>query len=142
MKFTTVCVILCLVNCCLFLAPGISGHKIVCDQYPKDKKGQYGCPDIYDPVCGTDGKTYPNKCELCSKILSRPKLDLAYEGKCDDCRKYPQQQKGTADCPQENQPVCGTDGKTYQHLCILCATIRTTGRRIGVSHKGPCSKKG
>ncbi|XP_032094932.1 ovomucoid-like [Thamnophis elegans] len=105
MKFTTACVILCLVNCCLFLAPGISGHKIVCSQYVKDKKGQYACPDIYDPVCGTDGKTYANKCELCSKILRGSKLDIAYEGKCVDCSKYPQPQKGTAaDCPKDYRP--------------------------------------
>uniref|UniRef100_A0A8C6X1V6 Kazal-like domain-containing protein n=1 Tax=Naja naja TaxID=35670 RepID=A0A8C6X1V6_NAJNA len=56
--------------------------QIVCSQYPQDKKGQYACPDIYDPVCGTDGKTYSNKCELCSKILSGSKLDMAHEGKC------------------------------------------------------------
>ncbi|KAG8128746.1 hypothetical protein E2320_015581, partial [Naja naja] len=97
---------------------------IVCSQYPQDKKGQYACPDIYDPVCGTDGKTYSNKCELCSKILSGSKLDMAHEGKCVDCSKYPQPQKGmAADCPKDHQPVCGTDGKTYSHLCILCATI-------------------
>ncbi|XP_029140150.1 serine protease inhibitor Kazal-type 12 [Protobothrops mucrosquamatus] len=142
MKFTTTCVILCLVNCFLFLAPGITGHKITCSQYPKDQKSQYRCPKIYDPVCGTDGKTYSNKCELCSKILSGSKIDMAHEGKCVDCSKYPQPSKGTAaDCPQDHMPVCGTDGRTYPHICVLCARIRTTGRKIGIRHEGECSQK-
>ncbi|XP_075980677.1 thrombin inhibitor rhodniin-like isoform X2 [Anticarsia gemmatalis] len=42
------------------------------------------CPCTYEyrPVCGNDGKTYPNKCALNCEKKSNPSLKVAHEGRC------------------------------------------------------------
>ncbi|XP_060036595.1 MARCO-like protein isoform X2 [Erinaceus europaeus] len=49
----------------------------------KNPKGNRICQSIYKPVCGSDGKTYGNRCVFNeAKRLSHGKLTLNHEGKC------------------------------------------------------------
>lgn len=71
--------------------------------------GDCGCPDSRDPLCGADGLTYWNPCELaCAK------QSAACQGECPcDCV-----------CPTVFDPVCGSDGITYQNGCsVACAGV-------------------
>ncbi|XP_048031951.1 ovoinhibitor-like isoform X2 [Megalobrama amblycephala] len=99
-----------------------------------------GCPKNYDPVCGSDGKTYDNECLLCAAIKeSNTTILIQKEGECDqpqepDCKPY-----GPSDaCPLIYDPVCGSDGKTYSNVCVLCAAIRESNTTILIQKQGEC----
>jgi hypothetical protein len=118
------------------------------------------CPPVVAPVCGCDGKTYPNPCELLKSGVHEEK-----RGKCDaytgggtgtavgaacttnaDCtgtNQFCQDKAGVCKppgqcavkpeiCPDIVKPVCGCDGKTYSNDCLR--------QRAGVSLKsqGAC----
>ncbi|GFY72951.1 hypothetical protein TNIN_437071 [Trichonephila inaurata madagascariensis] len=45
------------------------------------------CPDNYEPVCVTDGTTYPNECEMRREACIRSQdLSVLFYGECGDVR--------------------------------------------------------
>uniref|UniRef100_A0A2K6Q1A5 Serine peptidase inhibitor Kazal type 5 n=1 Tax=Rhinopithecus roxellana TaxID=61622 RepID=A0A2K6Q1A5_RHIRO len=104
-----------------------------CDDFKKgERDGDFICPDFYEAVCGTDGKTYGNRCELCAEnAKTGSQIGVKSEGECkssnpeqDVCSAFrPFVKDGRLGCTRENDPVLGPDGKTHGNKCAMCAEL-------------------
>jgi hypothetical protein len=100
------------------------------------------CPLILSPVCGSDGQTYPNVCNLnCAKKLNR-NLEVFAQGECmPKVQNMPLAEEAPlCACPLNFLPVCGSDGQTYPNECSLkCA--KKLNRNLEVFAQGECMLK-
>jgi hypothetical protein len=81
------------------------------------------CTRIYRPVCGVNGRTYPNRC-----VADSQGAQVRHDGECD--RTAP------VVCSQIYQPVCGRDGRTFPNRCTAMAA------GVSVRHRGECRMRG
>ncbi|XP_064642356.1 agrin-like isoform X19 [Lineus longissimus] len=109
-------------------------------------------PFVDAKVCGSDGATYQNECQL--KVTSCRKqkfIMVASYGPCDQCAgiKCPtgaRCENGECVCeqfcPERYSPICGSDGQTYMNECVLKRTACLRNTDIEVRQNGDCDIDG
>ncbi|GMR36101.1 hypothetical protein PMAYCL1PPCAC_06296 [Pristionchus mayeri] len=116
----------------------------------------YGDSVDSSPVCSSDGDDYPSLCKLrVAACQTKQNITLKFFGKCDPCSSISCQpgtvckveegtRKATCRCSKqctfEDEPVCATDGKTYQNECLMGVEACRTDRELAVYRKGPCGE--
>jgi len=136
--------------------PGVPAIEAVVaeEEYDDDDYDNDECPARctlqWDIKCGTDGKNYPNECELRRQACTDGPSDLkvAYDGKCSlfplsaSIPELPSlDEQGCPECNKVFLPVCGTDGVTYNNKCKLDEAACKVGdyNLIRFFKNGPCN---
>ncbi|KAK6307937.1 hypothetical protein J4Q44_G00212080 [Coregonus suidteri] len=111
------------------------------------------CPQTPDLVCGSDGHSYGSQCEMRAMGCALQKeIHIQHRGPCDEaCANCSfgaicDGQSGRCVCPQEcvesHQPVCGSDGSTYDSECELHVRACTEQLDLRVLAQGECKTCG
>ncbi|XP_050532357.1 agrin-like [Daktulosphaira vitifoliae] len=119
------------------------------------------CNEDFNPICGSDGKTYANECFLRRQACRMmPDLRIIFHGDCDQginpcinvtcwhgshCKIN---RLGISEClcPEPTlcedsvQPICGTDGLTYESKCHLNRINCISKSDIKMAYEGPCGE--
>ncbi|XP_038579256.1 agrin isoform X4 [Micropterus salmoides] len=111
------------------------------------------CPQTSDPVCGSDGHSYGSSCEMRAMGCALQKaIHIQHKGPCDEacancsfgaiCDAQSGQCVCASECVVSHQPVCGSDGTTYNSECELHVRACNEQMDLRVVSQGECKTCG
>lgn len=68
------------------------------------------CSEEFDPVCGSDARTYHNQCQL-NLAACLKGIQQAHVGNCTALKEHTCPKKCNSDA---EEPACGSDGNVYR----------------------------
>ncbi|XP_072222987.1 agrin isoform X2 [Leuresthes tenuis] len=113
------------------------------------------CPPGDEPLCASDGQTYPSECAMMATATQKGiKLRKIHTGQCrwlEECKEeclfnavcLVEQLSARCscdpiDCDGAYKPVCGKDGRTYSNDCLRRKAECLSESLIPIKHLGPC----
>lgn len=95
-------------------------------------------------VCGSNNKTYPAFCFFrvarCQAKQSNGNLTILYKGECGKPKSKKSEMCPVASqCDTQDQPICGSDRKTYRNTCLFVIAkcqARRQNKRLTLKKKG------